>query len=57
VSNLDPEIRCQVDMVLDAGNLAGGSGSTIVDVTGWPIRVVREGAVARQAIDDVLKKG
>ena len=57
VMDLDPEIHCQVDMVLDAGNLAGGTGSTIVDVTGWPVRVVRDGAVPRQAIDDVLRNG
>jgi L-threonylcarbamoyladenylate synthase len=55
--DLDPEIRRQVDMVVDAGNLAGGSGSTIVDVTCWPVRVVREGVVPRQAIDAVLRKG
>ena len=57
VMDLDPEIRPQVDMVLDAGTLAGGPGSTIVDVTCWPIRVLREGVVPRQVIDDVLRKG
>ena len=35
-------------MVLDAGALVGGSGSTIVDVTCWPVKVIREGAVTRQ---------
>ncbi len=57
VMDLDPEIRRQVDMVLDAGTLAGGPGSTIVDVTCWPVKVLREGVVPRQAIDDVLRKG
>lgn len=57
VMDLDPEIRRQVEMVLDGGTLAGGPGSTVVDVTCWPFRVVREGAVPRQAIDDVLRKG
>ena len=57
VTHLGPEIHRQVDMVLDAGTLAGGAGSTIVDVTRWPVKVIREGAVPRQAIDDVLKKG
>jgi L-threonylcarbamoyladenylate synthase len=47
VMDLDPEIRRQVDMVLDAGTLAGGPGSTIVDVTCWPVRVLREGVVPR----------
>jgi L-threonylcarbamoyladenylate synthase len=57
VMDLDPEIHRQADMVLDAGTLAGGPGSTIVDVTCWPVRVVREGVVTRQAIDALLRKG
>lgn len=57
VTDLDPEIRRQVNMVMDAGPLGGGSGSTIVDVTSWPVKVVREGMVPRRAIDDALKKG
>jgi L-threonylcarbamoyladenylate synthase len=57
VIGLDPGIRRQVDMVIDAGNLTGGSGSTIVDVTGWPVRMVREGVVPQQAIIDLLKNG
>ncbi len=57
VMDLDPEISRQVDMVLDGGTLAGGPGSTLVDVTCWPVRVLREGVVPRQAIDDVLRKG
>ena len=57
VRDLDQAIHRQVDMVLDAGILAGGAGSSIVDVTSWPVRVVREGAVTRQTIDAVLKQG
>jgi L-threonylcarbamoyladenylate synthase len=55
--DLDPEICRQVEMVLDGGTLAGGPGSTVVDATCWPIRVLREGVVPRQVIDDVLRKG
>ena len=57
VMDLDPEICRQVEMVLDGGTLAGGPGSTVVDVTCWPIRVLREGVVPRQVIDDVLRRG
>ena len=57
VVDLDPEIQRQADMVLDAGTLSGGPGSTIVDATCWPVRIIREGAVPRQAIEDVLRKG
>lgn len=54
---LDPAMVSQTDMVLDAGALAGGIGSTIVDVTRWPIEVLREGAVSWKIIDDVLGRG
>lgn len=55
VTTLAPEIRRQADMILDAGTLAGGSGSTIVDATCWPVKVIREGTVSRRTIDGVLK--
>lgn len=35
----------QVDLVLDGGPTAGGVGSTIVDCTVWPPRVLRHGPV------------
>ena len=52
---LDPEICRAADMVLDAGPLAGGPGSTIVDVTEWPVMILRRGAVDRPTIHRVLK--
>lgn len=57
VADLDPGIRRRVDLVVDAGTLGGGTGSTILDATCWPVKVLREGAVSRRAIDGVLKKG
>lgn len=57
LTDLDPEIARQVDMVLDAGPLAGGSGSTILDVTSRPVRVIREGRVSRESIDTAIKNG
>ena len=51
---IDPEIAAAVDVVLDAGALAGGPGSTIVDVSGWPVRIIREGAVAARQIHAIL---
>lgn len=56
MAELDPRISSQVDLVLDAGTLAGGAGSTIVDVTRWPVRVIREGAVDQEKIRLVLRK-
>ena len=57
VTDLDPEICRQADMVMDAGTLGGGPGSTILDATCWPVRIIREGVVRRPAIDAVLRDG
>ena len=56
-AHLAPEIRSGVDLVLDVGKLTGGCASTIVDVTRWPIRVLREGRVSKMVIDAALKDG
>ena len=45
VSQLDPRIAAAVDLVLDAGPLEGGIGSTVVDVTGERPMILRDGAV------------
>ncbi|PID39393.1 MAG: threonylcarbamoyl-AMP synthase [Proteobacteria bacterium] len=57
VGDIDMALCRQVDMVLDAGALAGGPGSTIVDVTCRPVRVLREGAVDRRTIDATIRTG
>ncbi len=38
------------DLVLDAGVLAGGIGSTVVDVTVFPPKTLREGAVSAEDV-------
>jgi L-threonylcarbamoyladenylate synthase len=45
IKSLSPAIRRNVDLVLDAGKLMGKAGSTVVDVTVDPVRVLRWGAV------------
>ena len=40
----------QLDLVLDAGELAGGKGSTVVDVTGPSPVVIREGVIPKPKI-------
>lgn len=55
-ADLDPRIVADVDLVLDGGILAGGSGSTVLDASRWPVRIIRDGAVARQEIDRALAK-
>ena len=46
VSELDPLVRVEVDLIVDAGALTGGSPSTIVDVRGTHPQLLRAGAVA-----------
>jgi L-threonylcarbamoyladenylate synthase len=44
------QITGQVDFVLDADTLQGGIGSTVVDVTEEPPRILREGQVTARQI-------
>lgn len=55
VAGLDQHIRDQVDLVIDAGRLPGGAGSTVVDVTVNPPKIIREGAIEAEKIERVLK--
>ena len=42
------------DLILDAGSLAGGAGSTVVDATGEKPVILRQGAVPGDLIESVL---
>jgi L-threonylcarbamoyladenylate synthase len=50
IEDLDPELGRQLDAVLDAGALKGGTGSTVVDVTAEIPRILREGEISAQEI-------
>ena len=50
VGEIDETVLASVDLVLDAGPLDGGPGSTIVDVTGDTPCILREGAVSTSAV-------
>ena len=54
INDFDPLIIRQLDLILDAGPLQGGIGSTIVDVTEKPPVVLREGVVHRAQIMKIL---
>jgi L-threonylcarbamoyladenylate synthase len=56
VSDIDPRITDNVDLILDAGTLKGGIGSTVVDVTADPPKILREGAIPAKDIIRVLEK-
>ena len=51
---LPPAFFRQVGLVLDAGSLKGGTGSTIVDVTGYPPAILREGLISEKQIQKAL---
>lgn len=55
VADIDRGIKDQVDLVLDAGRLVGGKGSTVVDVTVSPPKILREGVIDAEKIMALLK--
>lgn len=54
IAHIDDELIASVEMVLDAGPLSGGAGSTIVDLTGPQPRLVREGRIPWGEIRNAL---
>ena len=54
VSDLDPLIAEKLDLIIDAGPLEGGIGSTVIDVTIAPPLILREGAVSARDIFEIL---
>jgi L-threonylcarbamoyladenylate synthase len=51
---LSPAIIDRADLVLDAGTLKGGTGSTIADVTSHGINIIREGEASVHRINEIL---
>ncbi|MBU4343816.1 MAG: threonylcarbamoyl-AMP synthase [Proteobacteria bacterium] len=54
ISDIDPIIADELDLILDAGPLEGGIGSTVIDVTGNLPKILRQGAIAAKDIFAVL---
>ena len=54
VSDLDRRIVEETELTLDGGTLKGGAGSTVVDITQKPPRVIREGQVKAEEIKECL---
>ncbi|MEW6162211.1 MAG: L-threonylcarbamoyladenylate synthase [Nitrospirota bacterium] len=46
----------KIDLVIDGGPTPGGLPSTIVDVTGKEIKILREGAISRGSLEKFLEK-
>lgn len=55
VADLATELKAEVDLVLDGGRLMGRKGSTVVDVTADPPRILREGVVSSERIGAVFQ--
>jgi L-threonylcarbamoyladenylate synthase len=56
VEDLEFQIAGRLDLILDAGPLSGGIGSTVVDVTVDPPEILREGEVSAAAILNMFPK-
>ncbi len=54
IKDLDSSIKDQSEYILDSGVLKGGAGSTVIDVTVNPVKILREGAVSAKDIFSVL---
>lgn len=44
----------QVPCMIDIGPFPESRGSTVIDVTTWPFRILREGEITRHALEDFL---
>ena len=55
ITDLDPAVADHVDLILDAGALRGGAGSTVVDVTVFPPEILRVGEVPAEAVFKALE--
>jgi L-threonylcarbamoyladenylate synthase len=50
LDEFDPLISREMDLILDAGPLKGGPGSSVVDVTGALPKILREGSIPAEKI-------
>lgn len=53
-SEVIKQIGNKVDAILDWGKTHGGKSSTVIDVTCNPPRILREGAISKQAIEKYI---
>ena len=54
IGKLNSDLVHNVDCILDAGQLKGKSGSTVIDVTVEPLKVLREGEITAREIFEVI---
>lgn len=56
IADIDTVVMDAVDLVLDCGTLAGGPGSTVVDVCDPVPTILRQGSVTRRQIQRCLER-
>jgi L-threonylcarbamoyladenylate synthase len=50
IDELEPQLASGLDLILDAGPLEGGAGSTVVDVSADAVKILRQGEISAQAL-------
>lgn len=50
IYDMDSGFRKKIDLILDAGPLQGGMGSTVVDFSETPFRLIREGRIGKERL-------
>jgi L-threonylcarbamoyladenylate synthase len=55
LEDVDPAIRAGVDLEIDGGELPG-TPSTVVDLSGEDVRIVREGALPAERVRELLQR-
>ena len=53
-AEVNRQIGPEIDAIVDAGTTSGGKGSTIIDVTSSPPQILREGAIKRILIENLI---
>ena len=48
------ELESKIDIIIDGGKTEGGAPSTVIDLTMDPPKIIREGAIGRGEIEEVL---
>ncbi len=55
IDTIDPYIIQNADMILDAGKLKTGLGSTVVDITQNPVKIIRQGQTPQSDITRAIQ--
>ena len=53
---LDEEFKKRVDIIVDGGKCPIGTASTIIDMSGENIKILREGAISQEQIEKIIGK-